>query len=765
MKIADLKQHKNWINWNKEVRDEKETKVPYATNGKRASSTDESTWDTYENAVQQSDKIGFVLPNDATILAIDLDHCVSGNEITNDTFKRFVEQANTYTEYSPSGDGLHLLFYVPNGIELQANRSQKKCPDFECYSHGRYLTFTGFSYGKEKEIREINQQQAEQLLSIVGYPWKGTEKQQQSVLRHGNSLTNEGVKTKMFNAKNGAKIESLWNGNIADYNNDTSAADYALCCQLAFWTGKDTEQMRQLWLASPLGNREKTHNRKDYQDMTIENAIEQTTGIYQPKEDKEKEAEQNGSIPERDEYFAYLESPEFEEKTFKKKQTKYKLAFHKYFAIQYPHLLYEIGEEKTYWIYNQETGVYDELNISSVRALVIKLLIEDGLEAMTGQTTVNDILARYRAMYSERGVSYDDFDTNNHPYFHVANGWVNVNTGEFEPHSPQRLSRRKSSVSYDPNATCPTYDRFLDEQINLKKDQVRVIDQFSGYLLTPYINQQKMLALIGPSGSGKSTLLNCWKDVLGDCATEKSLTELSGESARFSGSSFVGKQLCWFDEVEVTRANMGSPLINLITGEHIRVERKGITNIIEAPNQIKSVLTANTLPRSAEIGVYRRLILIYTNYSFTNNLAADSNIREKLQKEASGILNRMIRGLADLNKHGGFTVIEGHDDLIEDYKTKSNTVAEFLDEYFEPDRNAEPIPSTQLLNAYKEFANDYYSKILTPQRFGAMMYQHGLAKFDHVYAGRNNSGVRAWYGLKLKKGLKMDQEGYIWQGF
>ncbi len=469
--------------------------------------------------------------------------------------------------------------------------------------------------------------------------------------------------------------------------------------------------------------------------------------------------------PERTRYLAHCAAPDYGDKDWiKKKKTleiDYIIAFHRFFNTTYPHILYELGEDKVFWIYNKDIGIYDEIGFPQIRGLIIKLLIDEGLIQYANEKNAKDILHKYRSEYRiKSGISYDDFDSDL-DWFHAKNGWVQLSTGEFEPHSHSRISRRVSAVSYDPNATCPLYDAFLDTQMQLRPDQVRAIDQFSGLLLTPDITKQKMLVLIGKPGCGKSTLLDLWQDVLGDLATQNSLHEIASEAFRFRGSTLVGKTLCWFDEVEVTRSNMGNSLINLITGQQIRVERKGVNGIITSQNKLKCVLTANTLPRSAEMGIYRRMILIYLNYSFYENMTDNKNIRKLLRTESSGVLNRMIRGLKDITKHGGFTHIDGHDDLIEEYKASSNTVAEFLEEHFDFDYDAEKVSTKVLLEAYQRYANDKYVSSLTPARFGILVGSHGLQKFNKITTIRGNGGVRMWAGLKLKECYEFNSVGLI----
>lgn len=468
--------------------------------------------------------------------------------------------------------------------------------------------------------------------------------------------------------------------------------------------------------------------------------------------------------PERTIYKRFINDPakQEDENFFKKKkalQEQYKLAFHMYLAEMYPHLKYEKTNDKVYWDYNDSDGVYKELSFNEVRSLVIKLLIDEDLMAVATEAFVKTVLNRYRASFSENGITFDGFDKDN-DWFHAANGWVNLNTLELVPHTPERLSRFASLVVYDKDAICPLYDKFLNEDARLLPEESRVISQFSGILLTKEIKYEKMLTMIGRSGSGKSTLVNIWNYVLGDLATKRRLNHLSGDSSRFIGSTLLGKQLCWFDEVDIKRSEMSNDLGNLITGTTIDIERKGIDGHVEADNQIKCVLTGNRLPLSSEDGMFRRMILIYFERSFTDEGVADKDMLEKMYKESSGILNKMIQGLHDIRKMGGFTMIPGHEERISEYKEASDPIAGFLGIYFEPAKGEE-VSATKLFEAYKAYrANDSFVKNLTIQKFGMMLKAQTLPQFAHIQKKHSKIG-NVWSGLRLKRGYDFSEFGNI----
>lgn len=282
--VQEFKEKRIWLNWRLEkTKDDKPTKIPYTKDGQHASTTDPNTWNTFNPVFQALPKftgIGIVFENQEKILGVDFDHCFIDEKIQDKKIETFLKEANSYCEFSPSGTGFHILFKSNQKIDLISKKNGK----MEVYESGRYFTFTGNEHPiYSKKIRTITDKELFSLLSIVGYPWGAKipiKLPPIKTLYHFSS--DKELLEKVFASKNGAQIKKLWNGDLTKHNNDHSSADFSLCLHLSFWTGKDFDKIRSLWLSSPLGQREKTLNRKDYQDRTISRAIEWTIETYSP---------------------------------------------------------------------------------------------------------------------------------------------------------------------------------------------------------------------------------------------------------------------------------------------------------------------------------------------------------------------------------------------------------------------------------------------------------------------------------------------------
>ena len=277
----ELKENCLWCGWKYETRDGKKTKVPYNPQTiQRAKSDDPSTFKPYPFAADAHlggyvDGIGIRISNGYS--AIDIDHCITDGFLS-DAAVDICTSMQSYSEKSPSGEGLRIIFKSSDFV-FDKEKYYIKNPNngIEIYMDGvtnRFVTITGNTvYGYPViENDEALQQILDKYMLRPVKKQKSNEKPQTET-----DLSEEQILSKAMKNYN---FSSLFNGNMAAYNNDHSSADLALCNMLAFWTGKDFDKIDSLFKRSQL-YREKW-DREDYKRNTIEKAIADCNETYSP---------------------------------------------------------------------------------------------------------------------------------------------------------------------------------------------------------------------------------------------------------------------------------------------------------------------------------------------------------------------------------------------------------------------------------------------------------------------------------------------------
>jgi hypothetical protein len=254
----ELKELRQWLVWRFEQRDERWTKVPYRTAGRRASTTDPSTWSSFEDAIaayedETFDGVGFVFSEDDPFCGIDLDHCLDETNMVQEWADVYVKRLDSYTEFSPSGRGLHIISRaVLPGAGL--NRKIDGEHRVEVYDKEKFFTFTGDVF-HDSEIRDLQDEVAKLYAELT--PDK-KEKEKKEEKEEGaapepaeSTLADEQLLERARTAKNGEKFKRLYDeGDVSGYDSQ-SEADLALVALLLFWT-PDTEQVDQLFRRSRL---------------------------------------------------------------------------------------------------------------------------------------------------------------------------------------------------------------------------------------------------------------------------------------------------------------------------------------------------------------------------------------------------------------------------------------------------------------------------------------------------------------------------------
>ena len=280
---------RQWICWRLEPdpKSDKPRKVPYdPKTGRRASSTNAESWATLAEAQAACEKylftgVGFVFTAESGIVGVDIDHCLNEDGSFNETASAILERYPSYTEISPSGSGLHIFF---RGV-MPGKGNKNSASGVEMYAAARYFTMTGKRLeGTPDAIMDGSEALAwihETFIAKKGGKKSKPKKAQRSV-----ALTDDQVLEKARAAQNGEEFTSLWDGQWEGRFGSQSEADLSLCCSLAFWTGKNREQMDRLFRQCKLFREkwDKVHhaNGSTYGEETLEQAIQRTENVYTP---------------------------------------------------------------------------------------------------------------------------------------------------------------------------------------------------------------------------------------------------------------------------------------------------------------------------------------------------------------------------------------------------------------------------------------------------------------------------------------------------
>lgn len=244
--------------WSYEERNGRKTKIPYSpVSGLPAKSNDPSTFSDFETAYFTVGYDGIGIGIFDGVCAIDLDHCITDSGSYTETAAAIVELMHSYTEKSPSGDGLHILFRAEN---FQYDAAQfyimNRAAGIEVYVAGatsKYVTVTGQAVNdyplgnRSAELQEV----LNRFMRRPDSKSEIVEKCGENVVNGENTLDDDALLEKAQGSKNGEDFSRLWQGDWGSYPSH-SEADLALCSHLAFWTGCNAEQMDRLFRRSGL---------------------------------------------------------------------------------------------------------------------------------------------------------------------------------------------------------------------------------------------------------------------------------------------------------------------------------------------------------------------------------------------------------------------------------------------------------------------------------------------------------------------------------
>jgi len=130
-----------------------------------AKSNDAKTWASYDHASQSKAGVGlgFVFNGDG-IIGIDLDNAFENGELKDWSQAIVNVFADTYTEVSPSGKGIHI---IAKAELFSGRRFQLADGGVEVYATGRYFTMTGKRFNRSPKKLKKFDDPVSSLMNII----------------------------------------------------------------------------------------------------------------------------------------------------------------------------------------------------------------------------------------------------------------------------------------------------------------------------------------------------------------------------------------------------------------------------------------------------------------------------------------------------------------------------------------------------------------------------------------------------------------------
>lgn len=355
---------------------------------------------------------------------------------------------------------------------------------------------------------------------------------------------------------------------------------------------------------------------------------------------------------------------------------------------------------------------------------------------------------KYNAKVSKRP---EDFDT--HPMLlNVANGVINLRTGELRPPAKELLITKLAPVAYDPEAICPKWESFLHEIFHSNEEMVQYIQRVAGYALTGDTREHAMFILWGSGANGKSTFLETIRAIMGTYARASSSNVIL--RGLTPGASSHSESLAWLAGarfVTTTELEQGKSMaedsIKQLTGGDTISARRVYGRTFEFKPICKLFMATNYKPIVKGTGeaIWRRLRLIPFTYFIPPEKRIPNYLGTVLQDELPGVLAWAVRGTQLWLAKGLGTPPEVLE-ATSAYRKDSDILGDFLGQYCTVSDEVQVL-GKDLYATYRAWCEDDMG--IRPQSqksFSRTLIRRGFTK-KHTRDGNLWSGIglkRAW---------------------
>lgn len=349
----------------------------------------------------------------------------------------------------------------------------------------------------------------------------------------------------------------------------------------------------------------------------------------------------------------------------------------------------------------------------------------------------------------------------------VANGVIDLRTGELTPGRPEDYLLRYSPVAWDGlDAPCPEWERYVTEVMGDDPEMAAFLQRVFGYGITGLSREHVFLVLYGRGRNGKSVMVEIIQYVLGVANGAAALaapiqSEMlldQGKNRNASGPTpdimaLRGLRIAVASETDEGQKFSSSRVKWFSGGDTLTGRSPYDKRLISFPPTHLLCLLTNNKPHAPanDFPFWERLLLVDFPLSFVdrapqneNERPMDKGLKDRLLQELPGILAWLVRGCLAWQQQGLDPPVKVRD-AIAAYRRDEDLLADFIEDACElhPDDPEQRTSATKLYDAFSYWFRENVSakKTIAQKRFSKLVQER--------FRRERKGGIYYYYGIGL----------------
>lgn len=351
----------------------------------------------------------------------------------------------------------------------------------------------------------------------------------------------------------------------------------------------------------------------------------------------------------------------------------------------------------------------------------------------------------------------DDFSDKRRMLLNVQNGTLNLETGELMPHDPRYCITKIANVSYDPGATCPEWDKFLE--MILPDEEIRKFLQIAfGITITGNSDARSIFFMhngTGDGNNGKSTIVAVMLGMLGEYAKQTDVSILSAPKGGITpyNEDLHNRRFVCTNEIDNDFRLSTATVKNLTGNDRVSCNPK-FRKAYDFPPTHTLWIFGNKKPKPVGGGdgaFWGRMKLIPFEVTIPEEIRKPmEQVLPMFKKEFPGILNWCLKGLQMYLKEG-LKEPEQVKLAAQSYRAEYDFFGQFVDEECELVEGYKTAKKV-LFHAYNDFLQENSA---SDQGISKKALAQELAKINVAVGG---DGKAYYIGIKLRREEQMTKK-------